>query len=222
MKRFLMFIAVLLIVLIILANVRVKEKVYEPGSVAAEDAAKAQNYTVNFMCDADIPEDDLDDVRAALMLMPASVIKDFVDDNWKLIITNQLNKEAKGYAGAGDTDFDTKTIQIKPIKYKGISGFTKLMTVHEMCHFADKTTYNNASSTEAFIKLYEAHRYDYIAYEFSGAAKASTDEEDIAFATSDRYEFFACAMKDFLCNPQYLLENYPDVHAYFDSLIKGD
>lgn len=217
MKRFLYFLAVLLVVLIILANYRVKENVYDPATVSAEDAARAENVTVNFTYDADIATKDVNDVKEALMLVPASVIKDFVDENWKLIITNNMEETSGSvYTANSYTDFRTRTIQIKPAKYASVQEFTKLQTIREMCRFADKFTYHMASDSESFKALYEEHKDNYIEYEL-----VDSNTSDTAYATSSEDTFFACSMKDFLVNPQYLLDNYSDVYAYFDALIRG-
>lgn len=226
MKRFLYFLTVIVVILIILANYKMSEVVIDPETLKGTAKENfAEYYSVDITYDASIPEEDIKNVQTAIRQMPAEVIKDFVESGWRVVVVPEIEdmEQPAGvteYMTVGLTDFGKKTVQITPIQYDGITDFVRLKTLHEMSHFADRETYNRASETEAFKELYDKNKGIYIEHEFAGVDETPDNKLDRRYATSSTYEFFACAMKDYLENPSYLQANYMDIYEYFDKLVK--
>lgn len=59
----------------------------------------------------------------------------------------------------------------------------------------------------------------HIEYEFAGITRTDSNAYDMDYATTNRYEFFACSLKDFYCHQDYLRDHYPDVYVYFIGLM---
>lgn len=71
--------------------------------------------------------------------------------------------------------------------------------VHEFAHFAD-VFYENATDSDKWKKLYAEYKDEYVEFGFYGIDRNTENQFDIDYATSNRYEFFACSMKDFYCH----------------------
>ena len=117
----------------------------------------------------------------------------------------------------GLINFTDKTITIRGVpKYSNTS---KDITIHELCHYIDRL-WNNESNTDKLKSLYEQYQNgSYITHAYAGITITEDYQSDILYATSNRQEFFAEAMKDYLLHPDYLKDNYSDIYDYFRLLF---
>lgn len=90
--------------------------------------------------------------------------------------------------------------------------------VHEFGHFIDEY-YGNVADADEWRELYASRKNDYIEYEFAGITRTDGNAYDMDYATTNRYKFFACSLKDFYCHQDYLRDAYPDIYVYFVGLM---
>lgn len=187
-------------------------------------------------------------VRQAVEMFPSDTIQAFSEGGWKIAVLSEIstdedediptesednaaveneepdNKEASSDRAkintVGLTNYDTKTIFVSPsADATGADDLLTVRMVHEFAHFVDEY-YGNVTDTDDWKKLYGEYKTDYVEFEFSGIAKNEENKYDIEYAASNRYEFFACSLKDFYCHQNYLRDNYSDLYVYFIGLMK--
>lgn len=162
-------------------------------------------------------------IRKGIEYFPMDVVKAFAEEGWKIAVISdyiaeddlEVNPNAKIM---GMTDYENKTIQIV-VYDRELDNALMYTTVHEFAHFAE-AFYGNAADSEEWKSLYKKHRDNYREYDYAGIKIAGENASVLSYATSDRWEFFACAMKDYYCHPEYLKNSFEDIFNYFDLLCK--
>lgn len=221
-RKRLNLIIVLLVIVIILANYTAYDKKHV---VADNSQIEIDEYKyVDIVYETGIDDKYIEEVDSAVKMLPVCVIENISKEGWKIELEKNISLkgtpyegEEMGYVTVGMTNYDKKIIEIVPYTYEGISNFVKLRTLHELCHVADKY-YGDASEADEWGALYEDYKDRYVEYEFSGIDITPDNQKDIGYATSDRYEMFACVMKDYLNKPEYLLNNYEELYEFFKKL----
>lgn len=214
--KYIRFLSALIIIIIILCSYEAYLKPTAPDSaVAALDTV-----SVNISMDADLSTDYINAVNDALYLMPGDVIKTFTEDNWKIIISRNIDLTDTEYEGmdnpatAGLINFTTKTISVSPIMDDTLMSaeIVKKQLIHELGHYVD-SLYNISDNTD-FIKIYNDNK-DYIDFDLAGLDKTEENSVDIEYATSNVYEFFVSTFKCYVLNKDYLLNNYPEIYQFY-------
>lgn len=227
-RRWLIIIIDFLILFIILGSYKKTDsnRVVTSDDTSAYSASDISTYDLNITYDSDIDNKYIDEVRQAFYLLPPDVIKGFADDGWKIVITNNIDfadsdftGDESNYITTGLTTYKKKMIQVKPAVYSDIDNFVMLKSLHELCHYAD-TYYGNVSDKKEWNDIYNKYKGSYTEYEFYGIKETIQNRADIEYANSDKYEMFACTMKDYLHAPDYLRDNYPEIYQYFQKLTK--
>ncbi len=229
MRRKWLFILIdVLIIVMIVVN-------YEPGrnKRVIDETEEVSEFTdVEYKQIPIVYEQGMDksvvrEVQDAALMMPPEVIESFSEEGWKISLVSEIDLSGTEYENSqsryttvGLTDYKAKIIQLRPLKYHGIDDFVKLKALHEMCHYAD-LHYGNLSETSEWSALYKKYKDSYVEYEFLNIKENKMNRDDIGYATSDRFEFFACSMKDYINENEWFTENYPDVSEYFDQFVKG-
>ena len=221
MKKGLLF-AIVLVVIILVITAGYKKQ-YEASTVeGAESPFVIEKQYVDIVFDTDVSDAAIQEIQRGIATMPIDVVKGFVKNGWKVSVVTEIDWDEDIYpmSAVGETDFDkaTVTVQAEPLP-SGIANVYLVRTVHEMSHFADYY-YGNLADKDEWIALYEANKDRYVEYEYSGVEFVSDFKDAAKYATSDRYEMFACAMKDYILHSEYLRKNYSDVYAYFKGLLK--
>lgn len=223
MKKLWIILINFIIIMIVLCNYRVVQKVVDPsvGTVAENDSTEIVD--VNITYEKSLGNNSLLEVKRAVLKFPAEVIKGFAESGWKIAVVSEIDLTGTEFEGVdfpltvGLTDYDKKTIQVSPCD-SDLSNYVYIRVLHEMSHFAD-SYYGDVSDTEEWMKLYEDNKDSYMEFEFNGISKTAENASDLEYATSNRWEFFACTMKDYLNQPEYVKQNYPDVYNYFNDLV---
>ena len=227
-KRFFAIVTILVIIFILVNYVpETKKRVLADPDDAGVMAEVSYEY-VPIVYEQGIAKRYVTEVQEAVVMLPADVISGFVREGWKISLVSEINlkgtayeDEDSDYMTVGLTDYKNKIIQLRPVRYSGISNFIKLKALHELCHFAD-SYYGDVTATDEWEALYKEYRDSYVEYEFLNIEVTEKNTADVGYATSDRYEMFACAMKDYLNQPGYLKDNYPGLYGYFDEIVKGE
>lgn len=229
MKRILIAFLNLIIVLIVLCSYKTSQSTIttenlKNGNLNNENevAENIEMVGVNITYEEQLGNSVLSEVQNAIQKLPPDVIRAFARDNWKIAVVSQIdltNTEFEGESApmtVGLTDYDTKTIQVSPFTNTP-DNFVMIKTLHELCHFADLYYGNVAESTE-WEEIYN-NNLDYVEYEFNGLKVTERNKKDIQYATSDKWELFACAMKDYFNQPDYLKDNYSGIYEFMDNLV---
>lgn len=223
MKKLWIILLDVLIVLIVLCNYRVVQKVVDPSlGTVSEENENTEIVDINITYEKDLGNNAIVEVKKAVQKFPAEVIKGFVDKGWKIAVVSEIDLTGTEFEGTttpltvGLTDYDKKTIQVSPCE-SNLSGYIYIRTLHEMSHFAD-SYYGDVSDSEEWMALYNQYKDSYMEFEFNGIPKTAENASDLEYATSNRWEFFSCAMKDYLNQPEYVKQNYPGVYEYFSRL----
>lgn len=182
--------------------------------------------SVDITYEEQLGSDVVGKVRKAIEMFPADAIQSFSKQGWKIAVLSDIDSEENPDNGmvttVGLTNYDTKTIQVSPTSSDfSVDDSEDLLTirmVHEFSHFAD-VFYGNVTDSDKWKKLYAEYKDEYVEFEFYGIDKNMENQFDIGYATSNRYEFFACSMKDFYCHQDYLREHYPNLYVYFVNLV---
>ena len=216
MRKWVFIIINLAIVLTVLTSYKETKKFVDPSALGfiPGEYKDIEQISVDLVYENTLASQELDEVKKAITDMPADVVQKFVSDGWKITVVRDINFDLSDVSDgekeivAGLCNYDTKTIQIKIEKD---AYYTR--TLHELAHYADYA-YGMASRTDDFMTLYDKYKGSYVEKEYEGM---ETDRQ-IDYASSDRYELFACVMKDYIANPDYLRENYTDLYVYFQNL----
>ena len=224
MKKYIFIIINLVIVLIVLASYKESRKFVDPGAknFIRGEVKELEELAVDISYDSTLSEKSVKEIEEAIKSMPADVIKSFVDNGWRITVTgevseNGLNREELENI-SGTCDFDNKIIRMK-LKGDGLSRHYYICAVHELSHYAD-AIYGNISRTNDFKDLFEEYKDVFVEYELTEPGIAGSRLE---YTKKDPEEFFACTMKDFIANPDYLRENYVELYVFIKNLIdKGD
>lgn len=194
-------------------------------NASAKQVATQENeefVSINITYEEGLGGDVANKIRKAVEMFPADAIQAFSNEGWKIAVLSEIADDSGDqYITAGMTNYDTKTIQVTPSNLQNgqvVDDVLTIRMVHEFGHFVDEF-YGNVADTEEWIKLYATHKNDYIEYEFAGITKTESNAYDIDYATTNRYEFFACSLKDFYCHQDYLRDRYPDIYVYFVGLM---
>lgn len=219
MKKVLFAVVLIVIILVITAGYK---KQYQASTVeGAENKFVIEKQYVNVVYDSDIQDFVIQEIQKGIASMPVDVIKGFVNEGWKVSIVKEIERDEDIYpmSAIGETDYEaaTVTIQAEPLP-PGVANVFLIRTVHEMSHFADYF-YGNLTDKDEWKKLYEDNKDKYVEYEYSGVDFVGDSAAAAKYATSDKYELFACAMKDYILHVEYLKKNYPDLYGYFKQLL---
>ena len=213
----------ILIILIVLCNFNTKSTVVNPSSDEVASADNVEFVSLNITYEEKLGGGVVNKARRAIEKFSPEVVKAFAEQGWKIAVVSEISLDGTQYEGittpltVGLTDYDSKTIQVSP--YGDVTNdFITIRMVHEFAHFAE-SFYGNVADTSDWKGLYKKYRDSYVEYEYNGIVVNEENKNDIAYATSDRYEFFACTMKDFYCHPEYLHNNYPDVYDFLFNLV---
>lgn len=180
--------------------------------------------SINITYEEGLGGDIVNEIRKAVEMFPSDVICTFSEEGWKIAVLSEIVDDSdEQYTTAGMTNYDAKTIQVTPSDSGNSQVVDDVLTirmVHEFGHFVDEY-YGNAADTDEWRDLYASHKNDYIKYEFAGITRTDSNAYDMDYATTNRYEFFACSLKDFYCHQDYLRDVYSDVYVYFVGLMGG-
>ena len=212
-RRGLFVIALIVIILIIIMSYR------RTGiSASVGSGSKVVTRYINLVYETDTDSKDIEEVQQAVSLFPVEVVEKFIDDGWKIAIVKDIDGDDELIPAfiSGQTDYGNKTITIQSSEKAEKS--VLIRTCHEFSHYLD-TFYGNAADQDKWIELYEENK-DYREYEYAGALVTEKNRGDIEYATSDRYELFACSCKDYLLHPDYLYSNYPNIFMFFRNLLE--
>ncbi len=224
MKKMLIVLINVVIIVVVLCNYHTNKVVANPGDDVVTSSNDVEFVDVNVTYEEQLGHKAFSEVQRAITKMPPDVVKQFAQDNWKIAIVSEVDTSGTEFETVtmpktvGFTNMNDKTIQITPAPDDEISNFIMVKTLHELCHYAD-SFYGNAADSDEFKALYEDFRNSYVEFEYKSLKKTNTNREDIEYATSNRWEFFACTMKDYLNQPEYLKLNYPEIYDYYTNLI---
>ena len=227
-RKYLFILINVIIVLLVLTSYKESRKFVDPldERFIPGEVKNMEEMTVDLAYESILSPNSVKEVENAVKAMPADVIKSFVREGWKISVTQSIRipeKEQLLYeqgAIAGLCDFDRKVIQIKIIDEanEDITGSYYIRTIHELSHYADYV-YGNISESDGFQRLFKQHQKDYIEYEYAGMERDQSTALQMDYATSNAGEFFACGLKDYLANSDYLRENYVNMYVFFRNMI---
>lgn len=219
-KRNILF-AIALIVIILIIAASYKKQYTATDVKGADNAFVIEKQYVDIIYDADVSSEAISEVQKGIADMPMEVVKGFVDQGWKVSVVKDIERDEDIYpmSAVGETDYDNKTVTVQAEDIPGsVANVFLIRTVHEMSHFAD-LYYGSLSDTEEWEGIYEKNK-GYVEYEYSGVSFIDDYADAAAYASSDRYEMFACGMKDFILHQRYLQQNYPDLYRYFSRVLE--
>lgn len=222
MKRRLLFaLALALIILVIVMNYKIK---YSPAlNTAVDSALTIRKAVIPITYEEDIPSERLTEIQKGVSYLPMDLIDTFVAEGWHIAAVKEIKNDNDifPFSAIGETDFGTKTItiQIEELLPQSITDVVALRTVHEMCHYADKY-YGSITDTTDWQEIYTKNKEGYIEYEYSGIKATDATDKAINYASSDKYELFACSMKDYFIHPDYVKQRYPEVFEFYTQLEK--
>nr|WP_297704099.1 hypothetical protein [uncultured Butyrivibrio sp.] len=219
-------------------------KEYVADSKASEvitDEGKVHYENIPITYERQMPNTIPEQIRMAVVELPVEVIRQFIEDEWKIAVVSRIQMPDKVNIDAvidetdkviGVTDYQTKTIQIL---YDDSQQCVTTSLMHELCHycdkyygekyFADDSLYDGAhvvylvSFTRDFRDIYQQYRDLYVEYEKAGIAHTKENRLDFEYPVSNSEEFIACSLKDFFLYPQYLQQYYPDLYRWYQETL---
>ena len=182
------------------------------------------NYDINITMESTVSTDVVDEVKNAITYFPKSVVQSFTDNDWKFVLLKDFEDDERyEHLGSVSTIVGLINFSDKVITIRGSAEYENAardIAIHELCHYADRI-WGNKSSSDKATALYEKYKNGkFITFAYAGIPFAEEYREDMLYATSDKYEFFAETMKDYLLHPKYLKDNYPDIYNFHRELIK--
>ena len=212
-RRGLFIIALIVILMIIIMSYRRTGVTASVGS-----GSKVVTRYIDLVYETDIDKDDIAEVQQAISLFPVEVVEKFIEGGWKIVVVKDIEGDNDLIPAfiSGQTDYENKTVTIQTNDKAEKS--VLIRTCHEFSHYAD-LYYGNIADSEKWIELYDSNK-DFVEYEYSGTTVTEKNKADICYATSDRYELFACSCKDYLLHPDYLSSNYPNLFMFFRNLME--
>lgn len=199
----------------------IEEETEKEGQFYGQEYSRGE---VQMTIEEGMSEELFGEVQQALSIIPPEVLKAFIKEGWKISIVSSIDTTHSQYEDEdilpqyADSFSNTKSNLVQ-IKNPNTTGIVKERMLHEMGHFAD-SYYGKASESDAFRKLYENYKSDYMEYRIANAEKGSITNDDIEYAASRDYEFFACVYKDYILYPDYVEERFPELSDYFFNLTK--
>ena len=179
---------------------------------------------IQLVVDENITQTDIDEVKEAFDSVPSYVLDHFIADDWKAVVLSHetvVEENLEPFNNgktAGTINFTKQVITVR--SYSPLEGAVKNVMLHEICHYVDRM-FGGLSKTEEFLALYEQFKDGkYIVFNYDGIAIDDVTREDIMYATSSPEEFFAESLKDFYLHKDWMIENYPDIYIYLNTVIK--
>ena len=158
-----------------------------------------------FIDDEQYLEDSTAIIESVYEKMPKH-IADIIKNEWSIVVSlDEPIKTDSQIVAAGVTYSNVSVIWLS--RY-----FDETVLSHEIGHAIDSYL-GNPSLTSDFNSLYNKYWNSYLEYGSERINKHST---------SDSSEFFAALFADYIVYPDYLKENAPEAHAYFDNLLIHD
>ncbi|MBQ8316458.1 MAG: hypothetical protein IJX95_12065 [Lachnospiraceae bacterium] len=165
---------------------------------------------------------------AAIDSLPEYVLKDYVKQGWKLILSdaNLKKKYDTEIEAAGVTVYGEKLIEVISNNLSYIDN----TVIHEMGHYVDLSDWENtwkcySEDESGFKSLYRR-----IKKEEQGGKQWQADSGDMLrdltrlyyrpYAFTDEGEFFAESYYFYIAYPEEMKETYPEVYAYIDKCSK--
>lgn len=152
----------------------------------------------------DVPEEMLQEVKAAFELFPAEVTEAFIEHGWTLVLLTEQREDFEqvgldsSVTGAINYAEKVLTVSGSP-KY---DGGVKRLTVHEISHFVDWLL-SWESTSEEFALVYHLCR----------------EHKEIPYDTSSREELFADTLSAYLLEAEHLYNLYSELYEYFRLLF---
>lgn len=218
MRRLAVALVCVLVLFVILAGYRTEKSVVEADGTTA-NPGEIEYVSVSITYEDGMGSDVLAEVQEAIEKFPPEVINGFAKEGWTIEVVSEIESNTDETI-VGLTNFYNKTIQVSPFEGDIYSDIT-LKTLHEMSHYADRY-YGSVSDTDEWKALYDDFGKEYVEYEYRGIRKTHRNASDIEYASSDRYELFACVMKDYLNNPDYVEENYPELYKFVRNVTEPE
>ncbi len=215
MKKWFRYLVIGIMIAIVVCNYKTVIKIMTPEEVKQANVESYEIANVDIVYDATIDPSVIDEVKTSVMAFPASTIKAFIESNWKIIIVRGFDEKVDGTI-LGSTDYVTKTIKI--LYSEEMPGTVGKTVLHEFCHFVD-VYYDGLADNDKFKALYAAYKETYIPFAYSGIEMTDSNIKDIKYAVSDRFEFFAHTLSDYLTHGQYLKENYKEIFKLYEGVI---
>lgn len=151
-----------------------------------------------------VPEEMLQEVKAAFELFPAKVTKAFIEHGWTLVLLTGQREDFEQVgldsSVTGAINYAEKVLTISGTpKY---DGGVKRLTVHEISHFVDWLL-SWESASEEFALVYHLCR----------------EHKEFPYDTSTKEELFADTLSAYLLEPEHLYNLYPELYEYFRLLF---
>lgn len=145
----------------------------------------------------DVPEEKLQEVRAAFELFPSEVTEAFIEHGWTLVV---LTEQREDTTITSEINYAEKVLTIfGSSKY---DGEVRQLTVHKISHFVD-WMHSWESASEEFALIYHLCR----------------EHKEIPYDTSSREELFADTLSAYLLEYEHLYNLYPELYEYFRLLF---
>lgn len=219
MRRILLFVLALMVVIGLIYSNPIEKKI-EPADKQEESMlVNYESTDITVMLEEEMDYRLINEVKDAASYYPQAVLTSFNDTGWKVMIVSEIDyTDSEQTAEPNDLgliNFKTKTIQVRDV---GLTGAVRLTLLHEMAHFTDYY-YGFASCEDDFAGIWDKYQDTYVEFGLQDEPFDKNDP-DIAYATLSPQEMFACGLKDYLYNTDYLLSEYPDMAIYFKDLLK--
>lgn len=218
MKRLLLFIVVFLAVIALIYSNPVEKKVEVIDESIEEVPMNYESTDITVMLEEGMDTKLITEVKDAASYYPQAVLTQFNDSGWKVMIVSEIDYTDSGLEAdpedVGLTNYKTKTIQVLDI---GITGAVRITLLHELAHYAD-LYYGYASSSDEFNVEWEEYKNSYV--EFGMQDEEEDSDTKSKYATFSKQEMFACGLKDYLYNSDYLWEQYPHMAMYYKKLME--
>ncbi|MBO5238981.1 MAG: hypothetical protein J6B50_09430 [Lachnospiraceae bacterium] len=152
----------------------------------------------------DVPEEMLQEVKAAFELFPAEVTEAFIEHGWTLVLLTEQREDFEqvgldsSVTGAINYAEKVLTVSGSP-KY---DGGVKRLTVHEISHFVD------------WLLSWES-----VSEEFALVYCLCREHKEFPYDTSTKEELFADTLSAYILEPEHLYNLYPELYEYFRLLF---
>ncbi len=152
----------------------------------------------------DVPEEMLQEVRAAFELFPAEVTEAFIEHEWTLVVLTEQREDFEQVgldsSVTGAINYAEKVLTVS--RSPRYDGGVKRLTVHEIGHFVDWLL-SWESASEEFAIVYCLCR----------------EHKELPYDTSTKEELFADTLSAYLLELEHLYNLYPELYEYFRLLF---
>ncbi len=214
------------IITIVISTLRVSYKDAVIPDAVKPDAVAQSNYateSVRIVQDENLDlNKNMNEIKQGLSYFSPLVVQQFNEDDWRFIITAELDFANTEYAHRSEaekasieslTNTKTKIIQIKA--KTGVEGYIRDQTILCMCQYID---YANSylSSMPEFTDLIVKYP-KFVECRYNGVEITDANRKAVEMPRTSNIDYFSHSFRDYLINPEYMQKNYPGLYEYFST-----